>query len=130
MTVKNMPRTHPLLLNAVDRLGRPIEPCVLSVAQEIASQAISYAQKSLADPCVTMNLLEEATATVSITARAKEAADLPPIQALRAYLYLTFLRRVSGQRETEIRLEEAFEDHFRLNKGMSFEEKLEARFLL
>jgi len=130
MTVKTHSQLLSFLVNAVDSLGRPIEPCVLSVAQDIAPQAVSYAQKFLADPCVAMNLLEEAAATVSVAARAKEAADLPPIQALRAYLYLTFLRRVSGQRETEIRLEEAFEDHFRLNKGMSFEEKLEARFLL
>ena len=130
MTVKTHSQLLSFLVNAVDSLGRPIEPCVLSVAQDIAPQAVSYAQKFLADPCVAMNLLEEAAATVSVAARAKEAADLPPIRDLRAYLYRTFLRRVSAQREAELRLEEAFEDHFRLNKGMSFEEKLEARLLL
>jgi DNA-directed RNA polymerase specialized sigma24 family protein len=121
---------HPFLLNAVDRLGRPIQRCVLSVAQDIAPQAVCYAQKFLADPCVAMNLLEEATATVSEAVLAKQATELPPIRDLRAYLYRAFLRRVSAQRQAEIRLEEAFEDHFRLNEGMSYEEKLEARLLL
>ena len=130
MTFKTSPQPHAFLVNAVDRLGRPTEPCVLSVAQDIAPQAVSYAQKSLADPCVAMNLLEEAAATVSEAVLAKQAAELPPIRDLRAYLYRAFLRRVSAQRQAEIRLEEAFEDHFRLNEGMTFEEKLEARLLL
>jgi hypothetical protein len=130
MTFKTSPQPHAFLVNAVDRLGRPTEPCVLSVAQDIAPQAVSYAQKSLADPCVAMNLLEEAAATVSEAVLAKQAAELPPIRDLRAYLYRAFLRRVSAQRQAEIPLEEAFEDHFRLNEGMSFEETLEARLLL
>ncbi len=121
---------HPFLLNAVDRLGRPIQRCVLSVAQDIAPQAVCYAQKFLADPCVAMNLLEEAAATVSEAVLAKQATELPPIRDLRAYLYRAFLRRVSAQRQAEIRLEEAFEDHFRLNEGMSYEERLAARLLL
>jgi DNA-directed RNA polymerase specialized sigma24 family protein len=77
-----------------------------------------------------MNLLEEAAATVSEAVLAKQATELPPIRDLRAYLYRAFLRRVSAHRQVEIRLEEAFEDHFRLNEGMSYEEKLEARLLI
>lgn len=42
-------RTQQLLLNAVDRLGRPIEPCVLSVAQEMAPQALSYAENFIGE---------------------------------------------------------------------------------
>jgi len=38
------------LLNCIDHLGRPIEASVFSVAQESAPQAVSYAQKFLADP--------------------------------------------------------------------------------
>lgn len=60
MTIKNMPRTQPLLVNAIDRLGRPIDLCVLSVAQEMAPQALTYAEKFVGDSCVAMNLLEEA----------------------------------------------------------------------
>jgi len=118
------------LVNAVDRLGRPIESCVHAAAQEIAPQAVSYAEKFLADPCVAMNLLEEAAATVSESVRAKLTAELPPIRDLRAYLYRSFLRKVAAKRKGEIQLEEAFEDRLRLNEGMSFEEKLEARLLL
>ena len=130
MATKSIPRTHRALVNALDRLGRPIEPIVLSVAQAIAPKAISYAEKSLADPCVAMNLLEEAAATVSEAVLAKQSGDFPPIRDLRAYLYRAFLRRVAAARQSEIRLEEAFEERLRLNEGMSFEEKLEARLLL
>jgi hypothetical protein len=130
MATKSIPRTHRALVNALDRLGRPIEPSVLAVARDIAPKAISYAQKSLADPCVAMNLLEEAAATVSEAVLAKQFGDLPPIRDLRAYLYRAFLRRVAAERQSEIRLEEAFEERLRLNEGMSFEEKLEARLLL
>ena len=76
-----------------------------------------------------MNLLEEAAATVSEAVRAKQAADLPPIRDLRAYLYRAFLRKIAAKRQVEVRLDEAFETHFRLNEGMNFEEKLAARLL-
>src|SRR6266851_10334473 len=106
MTVKTHSQLHSFLVNAVDSLGRAIEPCVLSVARDIAPQAVSYAQKSLADPCVAMNLLEEAAATVSEAVLAKQLAELPPVRNMRAYLYRAFLRRLSATRQVEIRLEE------------------------
>src|SRR5229473_4383232 len=135
MTFKTRPRQEPspslrYLVNAVDPLGRAIASCVFTAAQEIAPRAVSYAEKLLADPCVAMNLLEEAAATVSEAVRVKQDADLPPIRDLRAYLYRAFLRKVAAKRQVEIRLDEAFETHFRLNEGMSFEEKLAARLLL
>jgi hypothetical protein len=122
--------SHPVLMNCADRQGRPIEPSVLSAAQDIAPQAVSYAQKCLADPCVAMNLLEEAAATVSQAFLAKQASNLPPIRDLRAYLCRAFLRRVSAQRKTELQLDDAFEDHLRLKEVKNFEEILEARLLL
>ncbi len=135
MTFKIRPREEPVyplrhLVNAVDPLGRVIASCVFTAAQEIAPRAVSYAEKLLADPCVAMNLLEEAAATVSEAVRVKQDADLPPIRDLRAYLYRAFLRKVAAKRQVEIRLDEGFETHFRLNEGMSFEEKLAARLLL
>jgi hypothetical protein len=131
MPSKTVHRIQPPLVNAVDPLGRPIEPRVLSVAQDIAPhQAVSCAQKSLADPCVAVNLLEEAAATVSEAVLAKQLADLPPVRNMRAYLYRAFLRRLSATRQAEIRLEEAFEERLRMNEGMSFEEKMKARLLL
>jgi hypothetical protein len=48
MATKTVPRTQRTLVNALDRLGRPIEPSVLFVARDIAPKALSYAQKSLA----------------------------------------------------------------------------------
>jgi DNA-directed RNA polymerase specialized sigma24 family protein len=104
--------------------------CVFTAAQEIAPQAVSYAEKLLADPCVAMNLLEEAAATVSEAVRVKQDAGLPPIRDLRAYLYRAFLRKIGAKRQAEIQLDEAFEERFRLNEGMNFEETLEARLLL
>jgi hypothetical protein len=123
-------QAHTILLNGFDSLGRPIEPLVLSVAQIIAPQAVSYAQKYLADSCVALNLLEEAAATVSQAVHAKQASNLPPIRNLRAYLYRAFLRRVSAQRKTELQLENAFEYQLCLKEAKSFEEILLARLLL
>jgi hypothetical protein len=82
MGSKAVHRIQPTLVNAVDPLGRPVEPRVLSVAQDIAPQAVSYAQKSLADPCLAVNLLEEAAATVSKAVLAKQLGFL--LSALRA----------------------------------------------
>jgi hypothetical protein len=74
-------------------------------------------------------LVEEAAATVSEAVLAKQLAELPPVRNIRAYLYRAFLRRLSSTRHAEIRLEEALEERLRLNEGMSFDEKLEARLL-
>ncbi len=130
MTTKTPPRTHPLLLNAVDRLGRPIELCVLSVAQEMAPQALSYAENFIGDPCIAMNLLEEAAATVSEAVRAKETARIPPIRDMRAYLYRAFLRRIGEEERSETRLQEALEDDLRLGETMSVEARVEAKLVL
>ena len=93
-------------------------------------KALSYAQKSLADPCVAMNLLEEAAATVSEAVRAKQFDDLPPIRDMRAYLYRAFLRRVAAARTKPKCAWKKPLKTLRLNETMSFEEKLEARLLL
>jgi hypothetical protein len=122
--------SQPPLLNSADRLGRPIEPFVLSVAQETAPQAVSYVQKYLADRCVAINLLEEAAATVSQAVLAKRASNLPPIRDMRAYLYRAFLRRVSAYRQTELQVEDPIEDQFCLIEGKGFDESSEARLLL
>jgi len=118
-----MTRTQPLLLSAVDRLGRLIEPCVLSVAQAMAPQALAYAQNFIGDPCVAMNLLEEAAATVSEAIRAKETAQIPPIRDMRAYLYRAFLRRIGEEERNQVRLHEALEDDLRFGETTSVEAK-------
>ena len=64
-----------LLLNTVDRLGREIDPAVLSVAQEIGPSAVRYAENVLGDPALAISLFEKAAATVSQTLRDKAASD-------------------------------------------------------
>jgi DNA-directed RNA polymerase specialized sigma24 family protein len=93
-------------LNAVTPSGRSIEPCVFLVAQGIADQAVSYAEKFLGDSCVAVNLLEEAAASVSEVIRAKEAAHIAPIRDLRRYLFRVFLRKVADARRNETPYEE------------------------
>lgn len=97
----------PYLLNAVAPSGRLIEPCVFAVAQALAGRAISYAEKNLVDPCVSINLLEEAAATVSDVIRAKEAAKIAPIGKVPSYLFRVFLRKLSEARRYEVQYEEA-----------------------
>src|SRR5882762_2595543 len=98
-------------LNAVAPSGRRIEPCVFLVAQGIADQAVSYAEKFLGDSCVAVNLLEEAAATVSEVIRAKEAAQIAPIRDVRRYLFRVFLRKVAEARRNETTYEEVSQWH-------------------
>jgi len=98
-------------LNAVAPSGRSIEPCVFLVAQGIADQAVSYAEKFLGDSCVAVNLLEEAAATVSEVIRAKEAAQIAPIRDVSLYLFRVFLRKVAEARRNETTYEEVSQLH-------------------
>ncbi len=98
-------------LNTIAPSGRSIEPCVFLVAQGIASQAVSYAEKFLGDACVAVNFLEEAAASVSEVIRAKEAAQIAPIRDVRRYLFRVFLRIVAEARRSETRYEEASQRH-------------------
>lgn len=99
------------LLNAVAPSGRSIELCVFLVAQGIANQAVSYAEKFLGDSCVAVNLLEEVAATVSEVIRAKEAAQIAPIRDVRRYLFRVFLRKVAEARRNETTYEEVSQWH-------------------
>src|SRR5215470_1453282 len=120
----------PPLVNSVDLRGRPIEPGVLSVANEVAPKALSYAEKFVADPCVAMNLLEEVAATVSEAVRAKEAAQAPPVRDMRAYVYRAFLRKVAEERQNGDRRQQAIEEHFGLDETVSPEAKAERKLAL
>lgn len=95
-------RNAVLLLNSVDRLGRIVEPTVLSVAQEIAHQAVSYGEKLLGDPALAISLLEEAAATVSNTIADKLALGKPGILDLRNYLFRVYLRRIGIERKAHV----------------------------
>jgi hypothetical protein len=130
MNPKIKPRTQPVLMNAVDPLGRLIEPIVLSVAQEIAPQALCYAEKFVGDPCVAMNLLEKAAGAVSEAVHAKEAAKVPPIRDLRAYLYRAYLRRIAAERQDETCVQLSNEDHLIPNEAPDMEAMVETKLLL
>jgi DNA-directed RNA polymerase specialized sigma24 family protein len=103
---QDIPSDQQYFLNAVAPSGRSIEPCVFLVAQGIADQAVSYAEKFLGDSCVAVNLLEEAAASVSEMIRAKEAAQIAPIRDVRRYLFRVFLRKVAEARRNETPFEE------------------------
>jgi RNA polymerase sigma factor (sigma-70 family) len=97
------------LLNSVDHLGRPIDPGVLSVAQDISQQALVYAEKILGDPAVALNLFEEAAAAVSEAVETKKASATPPVRDLRAYLFRAYVRRISEERRREVALKHEVE---------------------
>src|SRR5712671_1291168 len=105
-STKDVPSDQQNFLNAVAPSGRGIEPCVFLVAQGIADQAVSYAEKFLGDSCVAVNLLEEAAATVSEVIRAKEAAQIAPIRDVSRYLFRVFLRKLAEARRNEPAYEE------------------------
>jgi len=75
----------PFLLNAIDHLGRTIDPSVLSVAQEIGPGAVRYAEKVVGDPALAISLFEETAATVSQTRRDKAASGKPDVTDIRGY---------------------------------------------
>ena len=112
-STQEVPSEQQHFLNAVAPSGRSIEPCVFLVAQGIANQAISYAEKFLGDSCVAVNLLEEAAATVSEAIRTKEAAQIAPIRDVRRYLFRVFLRKVAEARRNETTYEEVSQWHSR-----------------
>jgi DNA-directed RNA polymerase specialized sigma24 family protein len=105
-STQDVPSGQQHFLNAAAPSGRSIEPCVFLVAQGIADQAVSYAEKFLGDSCVAVNLLEEAAATVSEVIRTKEVAQIAPIRDVRRYLFRVFLRKVADARRNETPFEE------------------------
>jgi hypothetical protein len=110
-STQDIPSDQQYFLNAVAPSGRSIEPCVFLVAQGIADQAVSYAEKFLGDACVAVNLLEESAATVSEVIRAKEAAQIAPIRDVRRYLFRVFLRKTAEARRNETTYEEVSQWH-------------------
>jgi len=88
-------------VNSVDRLGRRIDPAVLSVAQEIGPSAVRYAEKVLGDPALAITLFEEAAATVSQTQRERTSRGTPDVKDMRGYLFLAYIRRVRREKRAE-----------------------------
>jgi DNA-directed RNA polymerase specialized sigma24 family protein len=101
----------PFLLNAVDRLGRKIDPAVLSVANEIAPRALSYAQTLIGDPAAAINYLEQAAACVSAAVEHKNLSGRPAVRNVAAYLFRTFIHLVDRAKQKEELLQESFKEH-------------------
>jgi DNA-directed RNA polymerase specialized sigma24 family protein len=93
------------LLNSTDRLGRVIEPSILSAAQQIAPTALSYGEKLLGDSALAASLLEEAAATVSETLRRKARIGKPPVKDVGGYLFRAYARRMRAEKETQLTLD-------------------------
>lgn len=125
-------RTRPLapLLNAIDHLGRPVEPSVLSVAQEIAPRAVSYGEKLLGDPALAMSLFEEAAATVSKTIKDKAASGKPRIRDMRGYLFRAYLRRISVERKGSLTLEDSTDEEWRKHSQQTDDSDIERHILM
>jgi DNA-directed RNA polymerase specialized sigma24 family protein len=101
------------LLNSVDRLGRKIDPAVLSVALEIGARSVAYAEKLLGDPALAVSFFEEAAATVSEAIEQKRSAGGPSVRNLAAYLFRTFIRIVGKAKRKEEVLEESLRNYAR-----------------
>jgi RNA polymerase sigma factor (sigma-70 family) len=120
----------PLLLNAVDRLGRKIDPTVLSMASEIGPRALSYAQKRIGDPAAALNYLEEAAASVSAAIEQKRLSGKPEVRNVAAYLFRAFVRMVDDARRREAVFERSIEEHGQAQMGVMAHERIETAILL
>jgi len=119
-----------LLLNSVDRLGRTVEPSVLSVAQDIASQAVSHGEKLLGDPALALTLFEEAAATVSKTAAEKLASGKPGIRDIRSYLFRVYLRRIGVEKRATLSLDQPTEEQWQRHAQRTDQRDIERQILL
>lgn len=122
--------SHPFLLNSIDRLGRKIDPAVLSVAKEIGPRAVPYAEKLLGDPALAISLFEEAAASVSEAIEQKKSAGGPSVRDLSAYLFRTFIRMVGEAKRKETILEESLKDRAKTQISRSNLTRVEAALLL
>ena len=119
-----------LLLNSVDRLGRIVEPSVLSVAQEIASQAVSHGERLLGDPALALTLFEEAAATVSKTAGEKLASGKPSIRDMRSYLFRVYLRRIGIEKKASVSVDQATAEQWERHAQQTDQRNIERHILL
>jgi len=118
------------LLNSVDRLGRKIDPVVLSVAQEIGPRSVSYAEKLLGDPALALNFFEQAAATVSEAISQKRSSGSPSVRNLAAYLFRTFIRIVGKAKRKEEIFEESLIKRARSEISSNEAAKLETAVLV
>ncbi len=90
-----------MLINAVDRLGRRIDPAVLAAAEEMGPRAVQYGERLLHDSALATTLLEESAATVSRAIVLKRSTGAAGVRNLQAYIFRAFLRRVNKVRRKD-----------------------------
>jgi DNA-directed RNA polymerase specialized sigma24 family protein len=90
-----------MLINAVDRLGRRIDPAVLAAAEEIGPRALQYGERLLRDPALAATFLEESAASVSRAIMFKRNTGAAGVRNLQAYVFRAFLRRVNKVRRKD-----------------------------
>jgi RNA polymerase sigma factor (sigma-70 family) len=118
------------LLNSVDRLGREIDPAVLSIAIKIGPRTVPYAERLLGDPALAISLFEEAAASVSKAIDAKERAGRASVKDLAAYLFRTYIRMVGELRRKQTILEESLKQQAESQDLWRNAAKAEAALLL
>jgi DNA-directed RNA polymerase specialized sigma24 family protein len=97
-------------LHSIDRMGRTIDPLVLSVAHELGPRAANYAERLLGDHALAIDLLEESAAAVSQALKRKTSGDSCPVRDLAGYLFRTYLRKVNYIRGRQTRLDRSLRD--------------------
>jgi hypothetical protein len=123
-------RSDVLLLNSVDRLGRTVEASVLSVAQEIASRAVSHGEKLLGDPALALTLFEETAAAVSRTVGEKLASGKPGIRDMPSYLFRVYLRRIGIEKKASLSVDQATEEQWERHAQLTYQRDIERQILL
>jgi DNA-directed RNA polymerase specialized sigma24 family protein len=118
------------LLNGTDRQGRIIEPSILSIAQDLAPRALSFAEKLLGDPALATSLLEEAAASVSDALRRKMKKDEPRIEDATRYLFRAYVRRIQAEKQTQLALDFGAEQDWETNAHSSDELDTERQLLV
>jgi DNA-directed RNA polymerase specialized sigma24 family protein len=90
-------------ISPVDRLGRKIDPAVLTAVEQVLPVAVWYGSRILGDPAVIANLLEEAAAIISRRLQLQcSLADRQQIQNVPAYLLTCFKRKVNRAKRKEV----------------------------
>jgi DNA-directed RNA polymerase specialized sigma24 family protein len=124
---KRANKSVPFLISPIDPSGRKIHAEVLSVAHEIGPRVVRHAEKLLGDPALTLSLFEEVAGTVSIILLKNPD---PPIQNLRGYLFLAFMRRVRKEKRKQAVFDETGGENWKVEQALSGDSKIEQTVLV
>lgn len=116
-------------ISSMDWRGRTIAPEVMTVAHEIGSKALHFAERAVGDPALALSLFEESAATVSrVVAQSRNGNH--KIRDLHAYLFRALIRRVNRARRRELLLMEHLPAASNESHGLHSSEKVELEILV